>query len=163
MPSSDMYGHYANYYSQGHMTGPGHHVTPTSLANDYGIVQVPTSGGMTGHPTRALIKAESQSDFSDLDSSWNGGDRSAVANEDDEERRSTKRRKVSMGETASPISSNQHSPEQTVPHGLNASNSNVTFYGTSAYTGNDATYHGYYGNQGYYGQQPEPIHTGSGY
>ena len=162
---SDMYGHYANYYSQSHMIGQGHHVTPTSSASEYGTVQVQTNGGLIGHPTKALIKAESQSEFSDLDSSWNGGDRSAVCTtESDEEMRTSKRRKVSTSTGSSPIPSNEHSPEQTVPYGHNTSNGNITFYSTPSYAGSDAaaTY-GYYASHGYYGQQAEPIHTGSGY
>ena len=155
-PPSDLYSHFAHFYGQNHMTGPGLHVTPTSAATEYGI-------GMIGHQPRALVKAESQMEFPDLDNSWNGCDRSVASVEDDDDVRSSKRRKVITGESASPVtSSNEHCPEQTVPHGLNAANASISFYGAPPYPGGEATY-GYYGNHGYYAQQAEPIHTGSGY
>ena len=155
-PPSDLYSHFAHFYGQGHMAGSGLHVTPTSSATEYGI-------GMIGHQPRAAVKAETQVDFPDLDNSWNGCDRSVASADEDDDIRSSKRRKVIAGESASPVTSNEHSPEQTVPHGLNAANASISFYGAPPYPGSETTTYGYYGNHGYYAQQAEPIHTGSGY
>ena len=153
--SGDLYGHFANFYGQSHVPGAGLHVTPTSNASEYGI------GLIGSHQPRAVIKAEHHVEFPDLDNSWNGCDRSTTG-EDDDDIRSSKRRKVSPGESASPVTSNEHSPEQTVPHGLNAANASISFYGAPPYPAGEANY-GYYGSHGYYSQQPEPLHTGSGY